>query len=319
LRSFGIDTTNPEEYIYALAGQFPATSIIRYTASGGTWTTILDAGSMSGGDTQIYDFTVNRGNGGLYALTEGGPGAPGVHISTDRGASWSRATTLSGGGLNSISAYNNTIIYGFNSGAGGHPWIGYSTNNGSSWTNYQLAGFSSWNVENYLNYVLGNWAYSDAGIANSVHRYQLGSPPSVQIGSLANWPGWSGWSPDPDDGTHVRMVYDAGVGSNRLYTTTDNWAADVTDAGALDIGEIGGVDREINHIVELVASDDFDMILYGSNDPQAGNEHTIYAAYGETDLTPEGKSGANPDTGVSSIHYLAGGPCRRGIQVYTGI
>jgi hypothetical protein len=103
-----------------------------------------------------------------------------------------------------------------------------------------------------------------------------------------------------------------------LITTSDKFQT-YTDQGRLDIGTIPGpVNRVVSVIADIVNESDFDVILYGSNDAAAGNEHSIYAAYGSADITPEGKSGAHPDTGVDSIHYLAGGPCRRGIQAVPG-
>ena len=161
-----------------------------------------------------------------------------------------------------------------------------------------------------------NWIYHHAGTANTLFRWEYlvgGGGVYAQIDALTSFPGVDNFSPDPGDGDHVRMIYIGG----HLFTTTDNWASGYTDKGRLDIGLASDTsDRGVTSIVELVDGSDFDMIIYGSAHGEwAGNPHTIYAAYGETDITPEGKSGAHPDTGVDSIHYQAGGPCWRGIQV----
>jgi hypothetical protein len=189
----------------------------------------------------------------------------------------------------------------------------YSTDNGGSWNEVDI-GSLAWFVVLQLNYVLGDWVYHKADSNDELGRYNFGAGAYTQIDALVAGGHPDDFSPDPDDGSHVRMVY-----NGRLYTTLDNWATGFTDKGRLNIGTNPGlVNRVVHSMAELVNEDYFDAIMYGSNDPLAGNEHTIYAAEGETDITPEGKSGAHPDTGVDSIHYLADGPCWRGIQVVPG-
>jgi hypothetical protein len=321
--SFGIDVADPDEYVYALKGtQWGGGSkIIRYSATAGTWTEILGVGTLLGGDTDMFDFVVNRSNGGLYVHTLG-PVPPvggnhAVHISMDQGATWTRKFIYTDGRFRSggnIGAYGNTIVVGTNNGHLPSPRVWYSTDNGNSWNVSADLGGSSWSVLLYLNYVLGNWVYHLAAFANSLNRYVFGGA-STQIDALTNARDPDDFSPDPDDGNHVRMVYDG-----QLYTTTDNWASGFTDKGRLDIGlNSVAVNRVVTSMAELVNEDYFTAIMYGStNGAWDGNPHTIYAAEGETDTTPEGKSGAHPDTGVDSIHFLAGGPCWRGIQVVPG-
>lgn len=282
-----------------------------------TWNQILHAGNLQGGDNIISDFVVNRANGDLYAWTRGGNNYT-CHISSDRGSSWTRHVAyVSGFAVNNgcIGAYGNTIVMSTCSGLGGKTWVTYSLNNGAAWNLSVQMGVSSYFVDSYFNYVLGNWVYVAAGVNNSLNRYILGGG-SAQIDALTTLLRTDIFSPDPDDGSHVRMVYSNG----RLYTTADNWASGFTDKGWLDIGlAFGGGGRKVTSMAELVNEDYFDAIMYGSTDELwIGNNHSIYAAEGETDITPEGKSGANPDTGVDSIHYLADGPCWRGIQPVPG-
>lgn len=318
-RAFAIDKDDPDEYIYVLVNNDDdfgvGNSIIRYSATSGTWTAVLGPGTLQGGDNMIADFVVNRSNGDLYAYTRGGNNYA-CHISSDRGSSWTRRAVYSSGSAaqnGCIGAYGNTIVMTTCSGLGGKTWVFYSTNNGVGWSNSAQMGSSAYFVDSYFNYVLANWVYVDAGGASSLNRYVLGGA-STQIDSLTTFPRTDIFSPDPDDGTHVRMVYYNG----NLYTTTDNWASGYTNKGRLDIGlnSISG-NRKVTSIAELVDSEDFDWIMYGSTDGEwSGNPHTIYAANDEADITPEGKSGAHPDTGVDSIHYRAGGPCWRGIQTF---
>ncbi len=122
--------------------------------------------------------------------------------------------------------------------------------------------------------------------------------------------------PNPSDASALRFVANYSAFEGHLITTADKFQT-YADQGRLDIGtNPGPVNRVVHSIADTVNAGDYDMILYGSNDAAVGNEHSIFAAYGDTDITPVGKSGANPDTGVDSIPRTAGGPCQRGIQFY---
>jgi len=338
LYSFGIDLNDPDEYVYALTGtKGSSPNIIRYSATSGTWTTILSQATVQadyGADADIYDFMIDPVTGYANALIL-------IKASVNDYYILYRCTNPSAGvptwasvqsGAHNIRVYGNLWVYDDQA---THVFCA-----GGAFPNYyvdtSIAG-GAWSGETQLSTLSGNQdnrhfrnrdttdVYHTLQASSYMYRFQLGGAADSTVDVLSTAAQIAAWSrhdtvslfmSDPSDSTVLRFLGNDGVYEGKLYTTADKFAT-YTDQGRLDIGlKSGPANRVVSHIAETVSEFDYDMILYGAHDAEGGNEHMIFAAYGDTDLTPVGKGGANPDTGVDSIHYGAGGPCHRGIQVY---
>lgn len=226
-------------------------------------------------------------------------------------------------GRGNMWVYNDQLTYSYMRNlAGITEYLGVSTA-GGAWTEYVLGGSLNGLTRHFTNQGTVD-VYATAGVSDLMGYFAIGGGVFSAVCSTAVpatvWDrngNINRFMPDPNDLSSLRFVPNL-TGAGHLYTTGDKFVT-YTDQGRLDIGtNPGPVNRVVSTIADRVNADYSDAILYGSNDPDVGNEHTIYAADGDTDITPEGKSGAHPDTGVDSIHYLADGPTWRGIQAVPG-
>lgn len=329
--AFGIDVSNPNEYVYALT--LTGRDVLRYSVTGGTWTTILASADVTG---IIIDMMIDKATGYLFALSYNSANPSSrhyLHRCTAPAAgvpAW--GTVTSAGywvrGVGNLWVYNDSATYLFTADPTGYDHYIDVSNGGGAWSRTEMSTivgnvgighfrnrdsidvYTTWNTGQKLNH----WQIGDPSSSGPSYVCSAASPQDVWSGGTYYAPR-DLFMPSPSDSSILRFVPKTGALAGHLLTTTDKFQT-YTDQGRLDIGtNPGPVNRVVSSIVETVDESNYGMILYGATDPAGGNEHTIYAAYGSTDTTPEGKSGAYPDTGVDSIHYLASGPCRRGIQV----
>jgi hypothetical protein len=340
IRSFGVDINAPAEYLYALTGQVAGGDVIRYTATTGTWDTILTNAAVRAtytATTDIQDMMVDPVTGYLnvLAISENAGLNQDYHIGyrcldpTAAVPVWtSIASPLYQRQANgTLWVYNDSMTYCnvrstlpkqyFSISAAGGAWASTLMNNSltntSSHFRYKLTNpvFYPYTNTNHMGY----FAVGGAA-ASGVARCSAAAPIDCLESEIVHVSTFMG---DPDNAGTLRFVGNNSSWEGHLITTTDNFVT-YTDRGHLDIGTraVPYLQRKVDMIADVVNEDFYAAIIYGSNDPVAGIEHTIFAAEGDTDITPEGKSGAHPDTGVDSIHYLADGPCWRGIQVVPG-
>jgi hypothetical protein len=344
IRSFGIDVSEPGEYVYAM--RETSRDVIRYSTTGGTWSTILANATIIsdyGAGSLIRDFMIDSVTGYAFVLAfdEGGANDRNIlYRCTDPSAGvpvWGQvaSSTYWARGEGNLWVYDDSITYVFTADLTGFDHYIDVSVGGGAWSRTEISGATVANVRvvHFRNRdtvdvyhtwsdgeKMNHWQIGDAANSGPSLVCSAGTPASVWERGQVSWArkNPSVFMPDPSDSSSLRFVANYSAFEGYLLTTADKFQT-YTNQGRLDIGtNPGPVNRVVHSIADTVNEDYYDAILYGSNDPAAGNEHTIYAADGDTDITPEGKSGANPDTGVDSIHYLADGPCWRGIQVVPG-
>lgn len=343
IKSFGIDVSEPDEYVYALTRNILSTAgidVIRYSATAGTWATILSQATVQidyGGSAFIHDFMIDKVTGYANALVtvDKGGGDVDFHVlyrcldPTAGVPVWGQiaatGTKYYARGFGNLWVYNDQATYTYTSDSAGFDHYISVSSGGGAWDRVALHAsanvatrhlcnrgsidvYHTWSDSEHMGfYQIGGGAYSAAKVCSAAVPttcYNRSATPSV-------------FMPDPTDANSLRFVPNRAPNAGHLFTTSDKFQT-YTDQGYLDIGLVAAVPRVVNSIAERVSDDYTDAILYGSSDAAAGNEHSLFAAEGDTDITPEGKSGAHPDTGVDSIHYLADGPCWRGIQAVPG-
>jgi hypothetical protein len=338
IKSFGIDVSEPEEYVYAMTTT--ARGIIRYSDTAGTWSTILTEATVqaSYAGAIIRDMMVDRVTGYLYALADitNNPNSYQVLCRCTNPSAgvpaWgyvaSATQWLRGDG--NMWVYNDQVTYchtGNTGPASYYHWIDISTG-GGAWSRTRMKQVANTNIRHFHNQDSVD-VYCTRSDSYKMAYWQIGAAADTLADVCSTASSQAVWDrgvvedqlplfmPDPSDASALRFVPNYSAALKGHLLTTDDKFQTYTDQGLLDIGTAAGTaPRHVSMIVDELNASDYDMIVYGSNDPVNGNEHTIYAAYGSTDITPVGKSGANPDTGVDSIPYTAGGPCWRGIQFY---
>jgi len=306
---FGIDKEDPENICYAQRAD--TDDIIKY--SGGTWSIILDDSALPG-TGYIHDFVIDPQTGYMWVVyfrtdypmkvyiyrsdqTTDISSFTNVHIQSISGPGF-----LRGAGM--ISAYDGRVAVIYLAGLASYG--PYCLHNSAGWVeDARMANTSNVNHFCYLSPLHGSRVFMSWSTSDHLLYYQLGAGAGVLPTALSNginggqqsdwW--WQLFMPHPTDSNILRFI----VGRNTslvdgsLYKTTNG--ATFSNIGKLDIGlAFGGGDRDVTSIAEWVNADDYDMIIYGSDDPWAGAPHTIFVADGDADLTPDGKSGTNCGT-----------------------
>jgi hypothetical protein len=335
LLSFGIDVNDPAEYVYALTNASSSNrNIIRYTATSGTWDTILSQAEIvaaHGASAVLFDFAVDKITGYLNAIVRYGAATKYIVRyrslnPTDPTPTWTTATT-SGWAMSSpgnIAVHDDVLTWC--QALPNRHYLWTSTGAGAPTATRLFYTIFGNNIPSHYRNHDSNDIYHTLSSNTFMYSFQLGGSTDSAIAVCATGAQIAVWfrneyvqqfMPSAAGGGSMRFVPNESAGSKdgHLLTTEDSFATYV-DQGHLDIGLNGATPRVVTTISDVINTSDYDMILYGSHDAAAGNEHVIFAAYGNTDITPEAKSGSNPDTGVNSIHYGAGGPCWRGIQTY---
>ena len=328
LLSFGCDGDDPFSNMYAIATT--SRDVIKW--NGSTWVTILSAASeyQNSGDA-LYcgeaagtaDYLwVDRANDNLYVVVVNdvtGSGVLCVYKSGDGGSSWSKKQVYGPAALylyatGNIMAYNDYIAVGICRGAGAGNWtVYYSTDGGSTYLEADNIGSSDFEQrvfvpENTSEYLRRGWlssvfeVYSNAWGATSVKKNTdylwdplEGDPPLMVWGSAATV------------GTY------RGVFANDLHTTLDSFAAYV-NRGQLQIPGYndGSFPQDVAGMAYSVNAEDEDMIVYFKRETHTNFPQSIFVADGETDVTPEDKSGDDPVTPDGSSIPMSGEGCAFG-------
>jgi len=111
---------------------------------------------------------------------------------------------------------------------------------------------------------------------------------------------------EPGNLLHWRVVHD-GI----LYTTGNAWGT-YTVRGKLQIPGYADDSALVKGMAYHVSPTDTDRIVYFVTEPTDVYGHTIFVAYGESDITPEPKSGNDPLTPDGSSIPRSGEGCTQG-------
>jgi hypothetical protein len=335
LLSFGIDQSVPATIVpWALTNDTSSFDIIYY--NGSTWVDSYSQAQLKtdwSADASWRDLMVDAITGYVYAIARSGPTESTLYrIYKNTGAGWSALYTTGSffrRGEPGFWVHNNHFLMVFMADpVGWDAYAWYSTDGSSVTYAGSLTGDDNIKKMVFLNSTDPTVAFITLGSSNYMSRYPFGGSLILVLDEGTPISCWDyrynsdRFQVNASDADVMRFVENhAGASiASRLYTTTDKFSTH-TNRGNLDIG-LSGVPapRDVSHVATFVNDDDYDMIIYGAGSAIASNPHTIFVAYGDTDLAPDGKAGDSPGNlaTTDSIPYNCEGPCSRGIQVVLG-
>ena len=328
LNDFACDTDDPFSNMYAITTT--AKDVIKF--NGTTWVDILPASVYQNPGDPLYAGHVNcvaysmwvdQANDTLWVNVGGGVTFDQyltVYKSVNGGSGWTKYIVYNSGvyyyGHGNIMAYNDRVAVGLCSGAGGGSWAGwFSLNAGGAWTQLGDIGGSAYTQRLFIPMQTTHYVRRGFFVGFNIWRDDWDATPVLVDANPSPWGATDLDSPhkmwgDLTDTGHFRLV-----NANNLYTTADTWSTNI-NRGQLQIPGYnhGSTPVDVAGMAYRVIEEyDTDLIVYFSNDPNTNFPHCIFVADGETDVTPEVKSGTDPETpDGSSIPRTAGGCCHLG-------